>query len=404
MLTNGIVPDQLGGLQRYVRELSGALVAAGAEVTVLTRRLRPEDPPTEIGDDGVLVRRHHVPSTSNLLYALLYPASAGLAAGSVLRGTGGDTVVHVHFAMNGIAPALMRRPYVQTFHAPAYRELLPEHHGRYPLSATLAPVAVAAFRTLEALVCRRAREHVVLSEFMRGELTQLAGRGRAERAVRIPGGLDTAWFTPGPGVSDSFAAAARPLLFTARRLVPRTGVGELVRAMPQIVARFPGARLAVAGDGPLRDRLLAQIDELCLHDCVRLLGRVDEGALRGWYRAADLFVLPTQELEGFGLATAEALACGTPALGTPIGATPEILAQLDPGLVSPGTSCDDLAAAIVALLERPAALADIGRRARPCVHPGFGWPAVAQRYLQLYDELSPPAANAGLWGAASSWR
>jgi glycosyltransferase involved in cell wall biosynthesis len=53
--------------------------------------------------------------------------------------------------------------------------------------------------------------------------------------------------------------------------------------------------------------------------------------LADWYRAADLFVLPTTAYEGFGMATVEALASGTPAVGTAIGATPEVLGPLDRG-------------------------------------------------------------------------
>lgn len=68
--------------------------------------------------------------------------------------------------------------------------------------------------------------------------------------------------------------------------------------------------------------------------------------LPGLYAAADLFVLPTVAYEGFGMSTVEALAAGTPVVGTPVGATPEILGPLDPQLVSPSTLPADLAATI----------------------------------------------------------
>jgi glycosyltransferase involved in cell wall biosynthesis len=84
---------------------------------------------------------------------------------------------------------------------------------------------------------------------------------------------------------------------------------------------------------------------------VRLLGFIPDDRLAAHYQSADLFVLPTQALEGFGLVTTEALACGVPVVGTPVGATPEILGGLDARLVAPGTTPDDLAHAILGYLD-----------------------------------------------------
>ena len=86
--------------------------------------------------------------------------------------------------------------------------------------------------------------------------------------------------------------------------------------------------------------------ELGLDDRARFVGRVEESELRDWYRAADLVVLPTVAYEGFGMVTAEALATGTPVVGTPVGATPELLEPLDPRLVAVGSDPTALADAI----------------------------------------------------------
>jgi len=389
MLTNGITPDQLGGLQRYARELSSALVAQGAHVTVLTRQINPEDPLFEVGSDGVVIKRFRVPARGHPLYAALYPLAANRATANALRSLPSSTVVHVHFAMNAVAARVAHRPYVQTFHAPMFKEIAAERSARYRFPDVAQSTAIRGFRRLERSVARGASRHVVLSEFMRQELAGLVGPARARAAELLPGGLDTEYFCPGPTVRDSFAEGPGSLLFTARRLVPRTGVLELVHAMPRVLAAIPGTRLAIAGDGALRETITDDVRRLGLGDSVRLLGRVPDEELRGWYRAADLFVLPTQELEGFGLATAEALSCGAPALGTPAGATSELLLPLHPGLVASGTSSEALASSIVSVLERPDELASIAVRARARVHPVMSWPAVAERYLALYDDARP---------------
>src|SRR5207249_11052699 len=81
------------------------------------------------------------------------------------------------------------------------------------------------------------------------------------------------------------------------------------------------------------------------------LGFIPDETLPSYYHAADVFVLPTRELEGFGLVTVEALACGTPVLGTPVGATPEVLSGLDASLVFRGISAEIMAEDLLRFLE-----------------------------------------------------
>jgi glycosyltransferase involved in cell wall biosynthesis len=174
------------------------------------------------------------------------------------------------------------------------------------------------------------------------------------------------------------------LIFTARRLTLRTGVFELVQAMPQILERTPSARLAIAGEGHHRPVIEREIARSGLGGSVRLLGRIDDADLLRWYRAADLSVTPTQHLEGFGLATGESLAVGTPALVTPVGANAELVRDLDPLLVASGCAPADLADSLVRLVEHPGALAGLRCRARAHAHPRWAWSTVAATYLDLY--------------------
>ena len=132
---------------------------------------------------------------------------------------------------------------------------------------------------------------------------------------------------------------------------PRMGLDRLVAAMPAVVARCPDALLLIGGQGPERERL-GQHDrvDLRMENHVRLVGFIPDDALASYYQAADLFVLPTVALEGFGLVTVEALACGTPVVGTPVGATPEILRRLDDATDCPGRDRGALAESILAFL------------------------------------------------------
>jgi len=385
MVTNAVMPDQLGGLQRYVRQLAGALADKGSAVTIVTKRVSRDLPARELGADGVRIHRYDIPRRSNRLYALGYPLASLWATGVASRAPG---ILHVHYPLQGFGPAMLGAPYVHTFHAPIYRELLPEHQDRYALPTQLRGTLVNTARAGEARVAARSRQTIVLTEYMRGELGLLSPDA-AERALTIPAGLDSDFFSPGAGIVHEAARGADPLLFTARRLVPRTGVAELVSAMPAVLARLPRARLAIAGDGPLRTDLNTLISDLSLAEKVILLGRVSDTELRDWYRAADLFVLPTQELEGFGMSTTEALACGTPAVGTPVGGTPEILRPIDERLVADGASAQDIAKAILAVLTTDGLLKALAGRVRAHVVPSMNWSTIADRHLEIYERMPP---------------
>ncbi len=385
MVTNAVVPDQLGGLQRYVRELAAALVAVGASVTVVSRRTSPELPALELGGDGVTLRRFEVPRRTHPLYAALYPLASLRAAAAASRSRG--EIVHVHYPLQAAGAALAGARYVHTFHAPIYKELLAEHRDRYLLPAPLRPALVTVARGGERAVARRAAATLVLSRYMQGELAPLSARA-SRRATVIPGGIDAERFRPGIPVSHAVTERADPLLFTARRLVPRTGVSQLVQAMPEVLRALPEARLAIAGDGPLRSEIESLIAGLGLAGRVLMLGRVSDEELIGWYRAASLFVLPTQELEGFGISTIEALACGTPAVGTPAGATPEILSALDRRLLTASPSAADLARTITEVCRAPGLLAAVAARARAHIVPRMSWPAVAAAHLEVYERVA----------------
>jgi glycosyltransferase involved in cell wall biosynthesis len=385
MLTNAVEPDKSGGLERYVRELAAELAALGTDVTVVTKQLaRPRDK-DERGEDGVRVVRVRPPSKRSPLFAALYPVSIGLGSDRAIRSVPDDTIVHAHFPIPAVPLLLRRRRYVYTFHAPLWRELLSERHGTYFLPTVVQRPAVSGVRTLERAVVRRAKRVLVLSAFSRENLCELDRDAGAE-ATLLPGGVDLKSFVPGDGIQDGWAESAEPLLVAVRRLTPRTGVKELVAAMPAVRSAFPRARLAIAGAGVLESELRRQIVELELDGAVRLLGHITNDELVGWYRSARLAVMPTQELEGFGLATIEALACGTPVVATPVGANPELVGPLSSELLARDVTPDALADAIVSLLRQPRLLDSVRARARDHVPPELGWRRIAETHLEIYRE------------------
>ena len=252
----------------------------------------------------------------------------------------------------GLAAGMPGVPLVLVYHASAvlesrYLASRAEWRERLKLRA-LDPVQVA----LERLAVRQASTILVLSAFSKGLLVD-GHPGAAGRVHQVRGGVDATFLAPpaepAAAVRERHGIPADAIfLLTTRRLEPRMGLEELLAALA--AADHPGLTLAITGNGGQRASLESLAGALSVQDRVRFLGRVSEGELRALYGAADLFVLPTVAYEGFGMSTVEALASGTPVLGTAVGATPEILGPIDEALIVPRADANALATGLLRVI------------------------------------------------------
>lgn len=390
-LTNVIAPDKLGGLERYVRELCAEQALRGNDVVVLSKRTSSLQPALELGDDGVRIRRHDSPSKSRAAFAIRYPIEVVAGMRRLLQAEASRAdlrarrvVIHAHFPVPALALVLLRIPYIYTFHAPVYREIAGERQDSYKLSALFEHVAIQGMKFVESLVLRHATRVLTLSKFTSHEARLLGVDDR--RLSVIAGGLDTSRFVAGScsAVVSHLAKHGCLNVFTARRLVERTGVEELVRAVGLLHEDFPDLKLRIAGAGPREAAIRNLISELDLTACVKLLGRVSDEQLVQEYRRADLTVTPTQYLEGFGLSTAESLAAGTPAMVTPVGANPELVEGLTPYLVTDDASAAAISKGLRHFLREPGDLLAARQRLAAGFADKWGWEAVVPQIFESY--------------------
>jgi len=221
----------------------------------------------------------------------------------------------------------------------------------------------------------------VESEFIRRELKAHHRKVPDAKVTLIPGAVDLAKFRPDGSREQNrarFGIGPGPVVLTVRRLVERMGIDLLIRAASEV----PGLRVVVGGDGPLRGELEALAASLSVP--ATFLGYVKDEDLPALYRAADLFVLPTRALEGFGLVAIEAMACGTPALGTPVGAIPEVLGPLN--LVFDDVTPQAIAGGIRRfLVEKDAGLPE---RCRAHVAANYDWSKVIEKAEKVLVEVA----------------
>jgi glycosyltransferase involved in cell wall biosynthesis len=335
-----------GGLNTYVTGLSAALRGLGVDSDI---QVVGNAAPGEVSVHSVespLVRRI-------------------VAHRTAMRGAAAD-LVDVHFAVYAeLAPSDQK--YVAHFHGPWAAEAAEQ--GR--------SLGGRARNALEGRVLRRAERVVVLSKYMADLVIGLHDLDPS-RIIVIRPGLDLNRFNVGSQTDarDRLELPRDiPIAVCVRRLVRRTGVDLLIDAWRS--AQFDGV-LVIVGTGPEEGRLRAAASGM---SNVRFLGSVEDSQVVAVYQAADISVMPSRSLEGFGLAAIESLACGTPVIGTNIGGLPDVLRGF-PGCPVVEPDVEPLAAALVEGLT--------GEHERQRLRTGaeeFDWHKVAVRHVELYEEV-----------------
>lgn len=377
----------IGGAERVLREQALGLAARGHAVRVLTRA-GAQDGEARVVVEGVEETRYAVDRRTAVSFFISSARNARRTCAVLARESRPDVLL-VHQALPGLAAAgcLPGVSSVYTCLSLAHEEFETRNRSSARIGGRLWHRCQSlARRRIERAALSRARRVVVLSDFMRRRIIE-CHRLEAERMLMIPPGVDARMFSPIPDYR-----LARPalylqrdqfVLFTVRNLVPRMGLDALISAMARVRQSIPRARLLIGGSGPLRSALEAQVAALHLDGCVKFLGFVPENVLPEYYRAADLFVLPTARLEGFGLVTVEAMASGTPVFGTPVGATEEILGRLEGTLLAAGPDADSLAAGIEELHRRftahPGERARLAEAGRALVLRDYTWSRHCER-------------------------
>jgi len=208
-----------------------------------------------------------------------------------------------------------------------------------------------------------------------------------ERISTIPTGIDTRRFCPaGPKADWGVDAVRGPKIGMISVLRSWKGHATLLQAARRLKDQNFPARFIIVGEGPARAFILQQIGELDLSGVVTLAGHRED--VPEILRSLDLLVIPSTAHEGIPQIGLQALATGTPVIGSDAGGIPEIVRPNETGSLFPAGDAAALAAAIRETLSNREKTAALCRRGRALVesqhsrdHMLDGLDALYRRYL-----------------------
>ncbi|MDE3105300.1 MAG: N-acetyl-alpha-D-glucosaminyl L-malate synthase BshA [Acidobacteriota bacterium] len=187
-----------------------------------------------------------------------------------------------------------------------------------------------------------------------------------------------------------FAGPQERLLVHLSNFRPVKRVQDVIEVFARVVRQLP-ARLLLIGDGPDRSAAEYLAMRYGIHDKVNFAGKQDN--VNELLPLADLMLLPSQ-MESFGLAALEAMACGVPSIATRVGGVPELIDDGISGILREVGDVDGMAEAAVALLQNDDQLQEMGRAARRTAQSRFCASRIIPQYEEFYERVIAQAAGA----------
>lgn len=320
-----------GGAEIRTREVGRRLVALGHEVVVLAAKTNIQDPPSEVLDGMRVYHKKVLPDW--MVRRFPAPRYISLAAANLFL------MVHLHFLLRKEKFDLIRddiSPFPPTFlmalkRLPPARRIAVVHNLPGTLKGWLkyyGPIyGLAGFAMDQLLRAGRLKYDRIIcaGKWFANELKQYPNI--ADRVAYIPNGVNLADFTR---KEERNGVGPIIRLLCVGRLAETKGHRYLIEAIASLKGEYPGLKLDILGEGPLKDSLVSLIRQRGLDDMVTFRSPVGHKDMPPIYREYDFLVMPSL-FEGFPVTLIEAMASGLPIVGTDI---PGIAGVLDDSLAT----------------------------------------------------------------------
>jgi glycosyltransferase involved in cell wall biosynthesis len=362
VITDIIPNDEKGGSGKTAWELAKYLKNKGHEIKIITRRVKKFKKNEII--DGIEIYRYKFP-----IYSL--PKT---------------DIVILHSPYSGISLLAKNIPIIYMYHSPWPEEYLikANYFNKFFL---IKKFGVFLRNTIEEKLLNISSKIVVHSNFILHRLKFWHKKINERKIEIIPPGIDITKFIPQNDKKKVREELNLPkdkfILLTIRNLRPRMGLKNLILATKRLSEKYKNIFLIIGGTGELENELKEMSKSLGLEKFIYFPGVIDEKDIVKYYQAADLFILPTEFLEGFGLVTLEALSCGTPVLATPVGGTVEIFEKFDTKFLFNGITHDDIYEGIDKFISNPP-LDELKLKLRKFVEENYSFEKYASRIEKLF--------------------
>tara|TARA_R110000796_G_scaffold243522_1_gene366130 strand:- start:14079 stop:15305 length:1227 start_codon:yes stop_codon:yes gene_type:complete len=387
------LPEKVGGTFTYVEQFTKALIERGDTVHIVTTTKRKDLPSIEV-KDALTIHRIYVEKGNMGPIYFNYTKKVTDYINQLDQTEHFDCInPHGAFTVN-TSKTRKDLTILYTLHAVVTYEYMFSlkkllQKKLFSLQ-TFKALAIASFKLplsffREWLAVKDAHKIIVMSNYVKGTI-----------ATFLPGiGLDRVHVSR-IGIDESFIASENKeqlkvemnikndiTFLTVRRLESRMGLDNLITALSILHTnnKLNGVKLYIAGKGSLKGYFEQLINGHNLGRHIQLLGFVTDEDLRKWYQVSDAFIMPTEQLEGFGIVTIEAFASNLPVIATPAGANPEVAGLLCPELLSKSaTSPDDIANAISIFLDNSITYQNINYSER--AKKIFNWPVIVEEVAE----------------------
>ncbi|KIF81352.1 glycosyltransferase family 4 protein [Noviherbaspirillum autotrophicum] len=387
-----------GGQNVYVAQLAKQLARLGYEVDIFTRR----DSSTQeaVVDWVPNVRVIHVPAGP----AHFIPKEAMLPymeqfGRFVIRFARRQKIpydlMHANFFMSGMVAQQVKHilgiPFVMTFHALGrVRRLNQKDADAFP--DIRFDIEERLMQDADSIIAECPQDQQ--------DMETLYG-APSEHIDVVPCGFDPDEFWPVTLDARQQLGIGRDefVVLQLGRIVPRKGIDNVIRAAAILQQHeVPVRLLVVGGNSELPDpaatpelgRLMRLADELGIADAVTFTGQRQRGLLRYYYSAANVFVT-TPWYEPFGITPVEAMACGTPVVGTAVGGIKTTVVDGETGYLVPPHDPQALAERLLWLQRHPHIAQRLGWAGMRRAYQQFTWRTVATRIADVYERVAQPS-------------
>jgi len=215
----------------------------------------------------------------------------------------------------------------------------------------------------------------------------------AKQITIIPNGVNTSHFnarkvskTKRQQLIKKHKLQGKKIIFTASRLAHKNALGDVIKAMPDILKKTPNAMFVIAGTGELEAELKQLTKDFAVEKQIIFLGFINHKDLPAYLTISDVFIRPSLS-EGFGNSYVEALSCGVPIIGTPVGGIPDFLEHEKTGLMCKVRDPHDIAKQATRLLTNKKLSQAIVKTGQKMVKELYEWDNIAKQYDKVFTKL-----------------